>query len=107
MDSPYFMTTKYMQEVFNPNNPDHPDVLYLSYGGTRKMDLGNIYLWLSHNIIQEREGPNDGLVSIWSSKWGNYLRTLDADHAEMIGWGRFQHLNLYREILNELANRGL
>jgi hypothetical protein len=29
---------------------------------------------------------NDGLVSVESSKWGEYLETLDIDHAAMINW---------------------
>jgi hypothetical protein len=35
----------------------------------------------------EKEGPNDGLVSVESSKWGQYLGTLeDVNHLDLVGW---------------------
>ena len=33
------------------------------------------------------EGPNDGLTSVFSSKWGDYQGTLeDVSHMDMINW---------------------
>jgi triacylglycerol lipase len=41
----------------------------------------------SHAIIQRVEGPNDGLVSVESSKWGTYKGTLvDVSHLDLINW---------------------
>lgn len=35
----------------------------------------------------EQEGPNDGLVSVESAKWGTYLGTLtDVNHLDLVGW---------------------
>jgi triacylglycerol lipase len=58
-----------------------------------------------HSVILEKEGPNDGLVSVASSKWvsshlqlscqwlnvirqqGTYLGTLeDVNHLDLVGW---------------------
>jgi len=40
-----------------------------------------------HSVIMEKEGPNDGLVSVESSKWGQYLGTLeDVNHLDLVGW---------------------
>lgn len=36
-----------------------------------------------HRVI----GPNDGLVSVESAKWGTYERTLEnVNHLDLIGW---------------------
>ena len=41
----------------------------------------------SHRIIQDFEGPNDGLVSVESSKWGTYKGTLvGVSHLDLINW---------------------
>lgn len=38
-------------------------------------------------MILEKEGPNDGLVSVASSKWGTYLGTLSqVNHLDLVGW---------------------
>ena len=35
-----------------------------------------------HQLLLEREGPNDGLVSVNSAKWGKYLGTFAIKHHE-------------------------
>ena len=44
----------------------------------------------SHRIIEREEGPNDGLVSVQSSRWGGingYKGTLiDVSHLDLINW---------------------
>ncbi|KAF7799304.1 hypothetical protein EIP86_010536 [Pleurotus ostreatoroseus] len=35
----------------------------------------------------EKEGPNDGLVSLQSARWGTYLGTLEGvNHLDLVGW---------------------
>lgn len=45
---------------------------------------------LSHKILAEAEGPNDGLVSVASSRWGGsegYKGTLmGVSHLDLINW---------------------
>lgn len=62
-------------ERFNMETPNSPDVLYLSYGAQFNPSWSNVYRH-SWGIIMDREGENDGLVSVESSKWGEYQATL-------------------------------
>lgn len=82
------LTTKYMQETFNPANFDDPSVRYFSYGAQFKPSLWSVFRF-SHDIIDVIEGPNDGLVSVASSKWdeAGYRGTLDGvSHLDLINW---------------------
>lgn len=65
------------------------DVLFQTFGGTQELD--NVFepLRLSWNVISEREGPNDGLVSLRSALWRPELAVapdLSADHLNQLGW---------------------
>lgn len=78
----------YMNETFNPAVPDHPDVRYYSYAGQAGLgtDLPiNPFLRPQNKLLYEKEGVNDGFVSVKSARWGGFLGTLDADHTQQIG----------------------
>lgn len=96
-DSPAYgnLTTHFMQGTFNPSTPDDPNVKYLSVAGrTNKMSVLHP-LWFPKLILdaaaergyaeergksgKEYEG-NDGLVSVSSAKWGEWLGTVDNCH---------------------------
>lgn len=78
---------------------------------------------LSHRVLQEVEGYNDGLVSVASSKWGKYKGTLEgASHLDLINWTnrlkwlageitgnrqRFNAIAFYLDIADMLAKEGL
>lgn len=83
------LTTSYMSETFNPNTPDNPDVRYFSYGAAVEPSIWSVFR-LSHKILAEAEGPNDGLVSVASSRWGGedgYKGTLmGVSHLDLINW---------------------
>lgn len=118
------LTPKYMNEVFNPSTPDHPDTRYFSYGA---MSDGRPPLFSpfrsSHKIIQAAEGENDGLVSVESSKWGTYQGTIvGVSHLTLINWTNrlgwtfrkwlgqeetFNAIAFYLDIADMLAKRGL
>ena len=73
-----------MTEEFNPNTPDRKGVVYFSYGATVSPALWSAFRG-SHRIVQAEEGPNDGLVSVASSRWGIYKGTLvDVSHLDLI-----------------------
>lgn len=38
--------------------------------------MPNLYFRWPHSVILEKEGPNDGLVSVESSKWVRLLASL-------------------------------
>ena len=75
-----------MTEDFNPNTPDREGVFYFSYGATVSPALWSAFRG-SHRIVEAEEGPNDGLVSIASSRWGTYKGTLiNVSHLDLINW---------------------
>lgn len=82
------LTRKYMDGEFNPRTQDDPEVEYFSYGAalTRKPPLLSPFR-ASYGVILDEEGPNDGLVSVDSAKWGTYKGTLEGvSHLDLINW---------------------
>lgn len=80
------LTIKYMTESFNPRTPDVDGIRYYSYGAQLEPHLTSVFR-KSHKVIMEVEGPNDGLVSVASSQWGEYKGTLDhVSHLDLMNW---------------------
>uniref|UniRef100_D8PRX4 GPI inositol-deacylase n=2 Tax=Schizophyllum commune (strain H4-8 / FGSC 9210) TaxID=578458 RepID=D8PRX4_SCHCM len=80
-----FLTLENMRK-FNEQTPDVPGVKYYSWGATYQPGLIDTWKW-SHAVVLEKEGPNDGLVSVESAKWGTYLGTLEGvNHLDLVGW---------------------
>jgi len=80
------LTRRYMMEEFNPKTPDREGVTYFSYGAMATPPLWSAFRQ-SHRIVEQEEGPNDGLVSVASSQWGTYKGTLeDVSHLDLINW---------------------
>jgi triacylglycerol lipase len=116
------LTRKYMAEEFNPRTPDDPTVRYFSYGATVTPGLLSAFRQ-PHKVMDRMEGPNDGLVSVTSARWGTYKGTLvNCSHLELINWtnrlkwmwwqltGRKTHFNaiaFYLDITDMLAKEGL
>ncbi|KAJ5807568.1 hypothetical protein N7447_011024 [Penicillium robsamsonii] len=119
------LTRKYMTETFNPNTPDMDDVRYFSYGAAVNPSIWSAFR-LSHRVLAEIEGPNDGLVSVSSSRWGGdsgYKGTLmGVSHLDLINWTnrlkwlvgevtgnkrKFNAIAFYLDIADMLAKEGL
>ncbi|EXJ83544.1 triacylglycerol lipase [Capronia coronata CBS 617.96] len=80
------LTTDYVRNKFNPVTPNDPSVRYFSYGASATPHLFSVFR-LSHELMLVVEGPNDGLVSVYSSKWGQYMGTLmGVTHLDLINW---------------------
>jgi triacylglycerol lipase len=85
------LTTVFADQTFNPANPDDPRVSYFSWTGTADpLGLGGdsiIELALDPTwmLLDNLEGPNDGLVSVKSGTWGQFLGTVPADHLSEVG----------------------
>ncbi len=62
--------------LFNEEVPDDPNVKYFSWGATFDPGLLDTFRW-PHSVILEKEGANDGLVSVESAKHGEYMGTLE------------------------------
>lgn len=78
------LTTDYCTNSFNPNTPNDPDVSYYSYGANATFPNWSL-LNMPYKWTKEKEGMNDGLVSVKSAQWGKYIKTLDADHWDLNG----------------------
>ncbi|KAJ3031629.1 hypothetical protein HK097_005429 [Rhizophlyctis rosea] len=86
------LTPTYLSETFTPQTPNDPSVAYFSYGAdaTRQFEKLNPIVKVAYPMfwtweyLGTVEGPNDGLVSVESARWGEYIRTLDADHVDLI-----------------------
>ncbi|KAF8315591.1 hypothetical protein DL93DRAFT_2078771 [Clavulina sp. PMI_390] len=114
LDAPAYsdLTTSYCNNVFNPSTPPRPGVKYFSVGA--RQDKMSIFhpLWLPKIILDEseaaerkalqsspgspdgrdgnpasnREWGNDGLVTIHSARYGEWLGVVDGcDHWDMRG----------------------
>ncbi len=76
--------------AFNENTPDSPKVYYQSAMSKMHSHRSAIFpLNLSYLLVKKFEGENDGLVSVSSASWGNYLGLLTAgkkgiSHGDMI-----------------------
>ncbi|KAL4070784.1 alpha beta-hydrolase [Scleroderma citrinum] len=79
------LTPEAMEE-FNKNTPDVEGVRYFSWGAEYEPGLFDTWRY-PHSIIYAKEGPNDGLVSVRSARWGTYLGTLEGvNHLDLVGW---------------------
>ncbi|KAI9269199.1 Alpha/Beta hydrolase protein [Phascolomyces articulosus] len=86
LDAPAYanLTTDYCQGFFNRNTPNDPNVAYYSYGASTDIPPWT-FLGLTRQIVDGKEGDNDGIVSVESAKWGKYIKTLDAHHWDLNG----------------------
>jgi triacylglycerol lipase len=53
---------------FNKDVPDVEGVKYFSWGSVYEPGFIDTWKW-SYGVIKEKEGPNDGLVSVYSARW--------------------------------------
>ncbi|CAM1501041.1 Fc.00g102030.m01.CDS01 [Cosmosporella sp. VM-42] len=117
------LTRHYATNTFNPSTPDDPSVRYFSYGALIPTPPLLSPFRQSHAVISEAEGPNDGLVSVESSRWGDYKGTLiGVSHLDLINWSNrvrwmvrewmgskrtFNAVAFYLDIADMLAKEGL
>jgi triacylglycerol lipase len=99
---------------FNAHTPDIPGVRYFSFGGAVSPAQVIPPLRRGCNLLTPIEGPNDGLVSVASARWGEYLGTIPVDHFVQtpdhllpVPTQPFDALGFYFRLLEDLARRGL
>jgi triacylglycerol lipase len=84
-----FGKTSNTQTLYRVLRRNSVTVRYFSYGASVQPSLWSVFR-LSHRILAEAEGPNDGLVSVASSLWGGeagYKGTLvGVSHLDLINW---------------------
>ena len=71
---------------FNAATADAPNVRYFSVAGSKRRHEMLYALRFSHDVIAPTEGKNDGLVSVRSATWGEFLDEWNCDHVNMVGW---------------------
>lgn len=108
------LTPEHVTQTFNQEVPDHSDVDYWSYGcragkGT-SVPIAPLFRYLNR-YLYDREGENDGIVSVQSARWGTYQGTVDADHARQVGLSSglaadFDANAFYTSIVQKLADEG-
>ncbi len=115
----YDVTTSHMQNVFNPNTPDVETIYYQSWAAKVKYACPTLVLDPIWRMLKTVEGPNDGLVSVESAKWGDFRGVESAawwspgcDHLNIIGhlFGitpGFNAPSFYVNIVADLKTRGL
>jgi triacylglycerol lipase len=71
---------------FNEQVPDAPNVRYFSVAGEYHRDWRSPQWGLSGAILDQAEGPNDGIVSVASARYGENCEVWDGDHMNLINW---------------------
>ncbi|PRP83995.1 hypothetical protein PROFUN_08592 [Planoprotostelium fungivorum] len=101
------LTRRYLVREFNTRVKNHPDVQYYSVSGGGDKAVSKFSLMrIFYKLMLEHEGPNDGLVSVQSAKWGQHLGIVEMDHLEMVNWSLSKDtLYLYRNIARLLAEK--
>lgn len=114
------LTADYM-EVFNELVPDVEGVYYQSYACDMKRMSKDVPLSLFYRIVKSSEGPNDGIVSVESAKWGEFKGVYMGEFGKGISHsiatgGRPVSAKIHRagniadfyiKIVSELKERGL
>ncbi len=62
--------------VFNEENPDVPGIYYQSFACVMSHPFSDLNLSTANFVLNRLEGPNDGLVSVESAKWGEHFGIL-------------------------------
>jgi triacylglycerol lipase len=108
----YELTTKIMSE-FNRIVTMDDRVYYQSIYSTMSKASDDPILTASYRYIKKVIGENDGLVSEYSTRWGNNIIKIDGgiSHFQIIDFTMSSQpgtriLNVYLGIVNDLSNRG-
>jgi len=105
-------------EKFNKQVKNAEGVYYQSYATVMNNIFSDYILTIPYLMLRLTEGKNDGLVSIESSKWGEFKGVLSTKHSRGISHGDiidlrrndyegFDAREKYVEIVSELKNMGL
>ena len=71
---------------FNDQVRDAHGVRYFSVAGKHDDTYLNPEWWLPYRIVLEKEGPNDGCVSVASATYGETIDIWDGDHFSLVNW---------------------
>ncbi len=115
-------TTESMRR-FNEQNPNVAGVFYQSYCCVMAHPLSDINLSTANFVLNRLEGPNDGLVSLKSARWGEKTHVLRSNgfrgvsHLDAIDLRRYplsrktgdgvsDIVDVYLKMVSDLKKRG-
>ena len=110
----YDLTTAKCRD-FNEQVADAASVRYLSVAGRHQAHFLAPEWLLSHQIVRQAEGPNDGMVSVASATYGESTEIWQGDHLSLANWRhrRSQLWGLWRDqapnygrLIRRLADEG-
>lgn len=125
------LSEEFTTKTFNVKYVDDNRVRYMSYAGRSnlqsgkgicdtalypnaptKLDVAQPAVAALGLFLQEGEGkPNDGLVTVESAIWGQFMECMPADHLDEIGLPGtslvFDHQAFYRQLVKRLRTSGL
>jgi len=102
-------------KAFNSETPDAPGVRYFSVAGRFQTDWLTPEWQLPSSIVERIEGPNDGVVSVASARYGEACDVWEGDHLNLVNWTHplaptFRHSpersNEYAALIGRLAAAG-
>lgn len=70
--------------AFNARTPDVPEVRYFSVAGICEGPWLTFKWRLPSAVVSRFEGPNDGIVSVASARWGERTDLWEGDHLNLI-----------------------
>lgn len=116
------LTRAYMADTFNKEILNDPNVAYYSYAAKFVPRTWFNIFYPTWKIVYAHEGDNDGLVSVESAKWGEFMSIIDhVNHLDLINWPNqihqtlntlfgkkppFNAIALYLSIADMLASKG-
>jgi triacylglycerol lipase len=100
--------------AFNDETPDAPGVRYFSVAARHDGNLFRPEWLVPYHIVLATEGPNDGVVSVESARYGEDVQLWDGDHLSLVNWlnpfvpnaGRTDQAPRYAELVRRLADLG-
>jgi triacylglycerol lipase len=81
-----FDLTRAACALFNTNTPDVPGVRYFSVAGEIPRPMMGAGFRFPSKIVERLEGPNDGVVSVSSARWGEACDIWAGDHLNLVNW---------------------
>lgn len=73
--------------AFNQEVLDDEGVYYQSYASKMKTPLSDLLLMVPYCIVRKMGGPNDGLVTVESAKWGDFKGVITTTYNRGISHG--------------------
>jgi triacylglycerol lipase len=73
-------------KALNEQCPDAPGVRYFSVAGRFKADWLTPGWIVSNRVVEQAQGPNDGLVALTSASYGEDCTVWEGDHVSLLNW---------------------